>query len=51
MPVTRSLPGLPDDYESKLFHGDMVSKVADSLYRGKVVVSLVLFCLQVPIAC
>ncbi|WOO78553.1 putative ubiquitin-conjugating enzyme E2 23 [Vanrija pseudolonga] len=37
MAPPQSLPGLPDDFVSKLFHGDVVTKVADPNYRGKVV--------------
>ncbi|BEJ15510.1 hypothetical protein CspHIS471_0501150 [Cutaneotrichosporon sp. HIS471] len=37
MPPTRSLPGLPKDFTSNFFHGDVVTKKVDPSYRGKVV--------------
>ncbi|GMK56130.1 hypothetical protein CspeluHIS016_0211860 [Cutaneotrichosporon spelunceum] len=37
MPPTRSLPGLPKDFTSNFFHGDVVTKKTNPSYRGKVV--------------
>ncbi|GFZ47242.1 hypothetical protein JCM24511_04985 [Saitozyma sp. JCM 24511] len=36
MPAPASLPGLPDDYTPQFFSGDVVTKLMDPLYRGKV---------------
>lgn len=36
MPAVKSLPGLPADYTSRFFLGDLVTKLVDPSYRGKV---------------